>query len=277
MGLCLRLAFTVMCFASACFAWGGDGHKIIAQVASAHLSPSAQVGVNSLLEGKQLPDICTWADDIRSDPDYSWSEPLHYVNVPPGATGFDSNRDCSDGRCVVTAIGKYVTTLEDKRAAVQERREAIKFVVHFVADVHQPLHTGFRRDKGGNDIRVRFFHEESNLHHVWDELIIKKTGKKWEEYGDALEKKILASDVAIWSSNMDPAAWASESFTLATTNAYPIPKDSQLGQEYYRKNLLVINQRLSMAGIRLAALLNRVFDSRPSTAPETATASAPTD
>ena len=156
-------------------------------------------------------------------------------------------------------FGTQSSSLERFTAPRQERIEALKFVVHFVGDVHQPLHLGNARDRGGNDVKVTFFENNTNLHSLWDSGMIRRTQKGWTEYATELAAKITPQERVLYDT-LDPVVWATESHKLAHSNAYDVPKDGRLGQDYFDKNILVIERRLSMAGVRLAALLNAIFD-----------------
>ncbi len=210
-----------------------------------------------MLGNESLADASTWPDEIRRERKHT--APWHYANPAPGSDGFDLERDCPKEGCVVGAIIKYSHVLRDKKASRLERIEALKFLVHFVGDVHQPLHLGRARDRGGNDIKVTFFEDNTNLHSVWDSGMIRRTKKGWTEYATELSAKITPQQRAQYGT-LDPVAWATESHKLAHSNAYPVPKDGRIGQGYLNKNIPVVNDRLSMAGVRLAALLNVIFD-----------------
>lgn len=246
---------------AACFGWGADGHKIAARIAEHQLTPQAAAAIKSLLSPESLADVASWADEIRDDPKYDWLEPLHYVNIAPGAQGFDAKRDCPKGKCVVAAIQKYAKVLRDPQASRSDKIEALKLVVHFVGDVHQPLHVALAHDKGGNDIRVEFFTNPTNLHRVWDTSIIRRAldGRGWSIYAREIESRVKQEQRREWLKTTDPGAWATESWKLAQSNAYVIPQDGRLGSEYFDRNRPVIDQRLAMAGIRLGAMLNSIF------------------
>jgi hypothetical protein len=244
---------------SLCFAWGPDGHRIVATIATHYLTPEAKAGVQALLGDQTLADVACWADEVKDDPEYEWSIPLHYANVEPGAESFVLERDCPPEGCVVRAIIDYTKVLRSKEASTTEKTEALKFLVHFVADIHQPLHVSRARDRGGNDIAVEFFHDKTNLHWVWDSGLIRRMKKEWTQYAADLLGTITPEQVADWSRKTNPVDWATESYRLALSHAYAIPKDGVLDQEYLDRNIPVVEERLKMAGVRLAALLNDVF------------------
>ena len=146
-------------------AWGKAGHRVVATIATTLLTIEAQAQVANLLDpGTTLADIATWADDIR--PSRPNTGPWDYVNIPRGASGYVAQRDCSRG-CVVSAIEQSVRLLQDPSRGRAVRQEALKWLVHFVADLHQPLHA-IAEDRGGNDVIVRFNGRQTNLHRLWD-------------------------------------------------------------------------------------------------------------
>ncbi len=257
----ITTAFLVLICTSPTFGWGGDGHKIVGKIASNHLTPEAKAGVRELLGKRTLAEVSVWADMIKSDPSYRWASPLHYANVRRGAEAFSLSRDCPKQGCIVSAILRYTKVLRSKTASVAERTEALKFLVHFAGDIHQPLHVSHRRDKGGNRIKVKFFTRGMNLHSVWDGGILGRAMKemKWHQYANKLLRKMSSDDMEAWSKITDPSDWATESYKLALSNAYAIPESRMLGKTYFKRNIPVVDQRLQMGGVRLAVLLNSVF------------------
>jgi len=148
--------------------------------------------------------------------------------------------------------------LRDQETPQSDKIEALKFLVHFVGDVHQPLHAGYARDKGGNDVKVWFFDNDTNLHSLWDSGLIGRTQKSWTEY--AMELHNSESRKMRKAVNLDPSAWAIESYELAVSNAYAIPNDGEIGKDYFERNIPVVERQLTIAGVRLAAMLNAIFD-----------------
>ncbi len=261
-GLASALGLVVLTsLARPAYGWGDEGHEIIATIAWEYLTPEARATVEGLLKDdpdKTLADASTWADRIRRKPGYGWVAPLHYVNVADGAAAFDMKRDSPDGKCVVAAIDRFTLVLRDPKAPPEKRREALKLVTHFVGDVHQPLHVSRAHDKGGNDIKVEFFGNRTNLHSVWDGQILRHAKKGVREYADELRRSISDEQRKRWEAST-AADWATESWKLALSNAYDVPKDGQLGQVYFDRNLPVVEERLKMAGVRLAAVLNGTY------------------
>lgn len=243
--------------------WGRDGHRIVGAIASKLLTEPTAAAVKSLLGEQSLADVSTWADEIRSNHAYDWAAPLHYVNVPKDAEFYDEARDCPERGCVVGAIEKYARVLGDADAAQSERAEALRFLVHFVGDIHQPLHAGLAADRGGNDIRVHFGSERRNLHEVWDTELIARARKPWEQYAAELSARINP-ELRESLRNADPAAWATESHKLALTCAYDIPASRELDNAYVDRAMPIVDQQLLAAGVRLADVLNRALDPQAS-------------
>jgi len=264
MTLMMRAVVLLLPFMPAvAYGWGADGHRIVGEVGSHHLSPAAKANVKALLRDKSLTDVSTWADQIRGNSAYRWASPFHYANVKPEAKRFNLKRDCPKRGCVVSAIIKYRGVLLDKDASYADKSEALKFLVHFVGDIHQPLHVSHARDKGGNDIKVEFFHDRTNLHKVWDSGLLRRSKKRWRDHAKELRERITPEQARTWGESRNPSDWATESYRLALSHAYEIPKDGRIEAEYYDRNIPVIEERLQIAGVRLASLLNAILTGPP--------------
>src|ERR1043165_8231064 len=156
------LGFTALLVFLFCCAWGATGHKVVAQIAYDHLTPKAKAGVDTLLAGSTLAEFSVWPDQIKNDPAWAWTKPWHYVNTPEGATGFKMERDCPDEGCVVRGIQRYEAELKDTAKSLEDRQRALKFLAHYVGDIHQPLHVGHAKDKGGNGIEVQLYRDRKS-------------------------------------------------------------------------------------------------------------------
>jgi hypothetical protein len=149
------IAAAVLAYAAptGAFAWGVEGHAIVADIAEARLTPAAKAQVVSMLSGEnhtRLDEISSWADEVRNQKPKTAS--WHFVDVPFDAPGYDPSRDCADGNCVVRQIIDFTAVLGNNSATPTDRFEALKWVVHFVGDIHQPLHAEDDKDRGGNDV-----------------------------------------------------------------------------------------------------------------------------
>lgn len=253
-------------------AWGVQGHQVVAAIAWQALSPAARQEATRLLAqepGQTLVSIATWADEHRGPATAPW----HYLNFPRGQCRFDASRDCPDGQCVVGAIERQRAILASK-APDAERLQALKYLVHFVADVHQPLHAGYQDDRGGNTVQLRFLMRGSNLHALWDKGLIEQLGLDNEALIAAAQatKQMQVplrgpSQALVPSPSAAPAPsdigltnaidMAEESCRIvAQPGFYPLGDPSQ---DYVARMTPVLLQRLALAGQRLAALLNQAL------------------
>jgi hypothetical protein len=182
------------------FALGSEGHRIVAEIAEQYLTPDTARQVRELLgieNATSLADVANWADQIRGQrrETASW----HVVDIPISGPGYDARRACPRGDCVVAKIKEFTAELQDGSLPARERLEALKFVVHFVADVHQPLHASDNSDRGGNEIHVEFLRHQTNLHAVWDTSILAPTVNGDERgYALRLALQITPTDVRAW-------------------------------------------------------------------------------
>lgn len=240
------------------FAWGQTGHRVTAAVADHYLSGLARANVQLLLGTETLAQAATWPDDMRSDPAEYWQKtasPFHYVTVPAGsshaATGAPTE---GDG---VTALARFAQVLRDPNASPEDKRLALRFSIHIVGDLHQPLHAGRPGDRGGNDVKVLWFGAQSNLHSVWDSGMIDSRQLSHSELAGWLVGAITPEQVVAWSS-ADPEVWIAESVALRET-VYPAGANPKLSYLYAYQHGAELDGRLSRAGIRIAAYLNRIF------------------
>jgi hypothetical protein len=237
-------------------AWGPLGHRIVARLAEAQLTPRASAEVKALLavrDKRYLDEVANWADDLRdTDPAlYRRTARLHYVNFRSGDCIYEPPRDCRDAECVVAAITKYSAILADRSNGSAERAQALAFVVHFVADVHQPLHAGYRHDAGGNDFQVRWQGRGTNLHRIWDSAMLDDAHLSTAQY----TRRLQAEAVPV-ASGGTPAEWAEESCRIDRDDGV-YPATHFMDESYMQRERPIAERRLRQAGARLAALLNR--------------------
>jgi len=244
----LAVVATGVVFSTAAQAWGADAHRLIAELAQAKLTPAARAEADRLLAlepGATLISVSTWADERRGRSTAKW----HYINLPGDECSYVRERDCADGACVIEAIEAQTSILKSSESD-PSRLSALKFVVHFVADIHQPLHAGGRGDRGGGLFQVRAFGRGTNLHALWDgSMILHRPG--------GLPK--LATDAqAIQAGTADaPRAveWARESCRISNAPGF-YPDERPIDQEYVDRWDATLVQRLGLAASRLARLLN---------------------
>jgi nuclease S1 len=256
-------------------AWGPEGHSIVAEIAQRRLSPEAAAMVEQLLgRGHSLASVASWADDVREErPETSnW----HFVDIPLAVGKYDAAKVCKTsekGDCAVAEIERLRSEL--RCASGEQKVEALKFAVHFIGDVHQPLHT-VDEAHGGNGIKADIFMRgltctgtctpvriSTNLHAAWDYGLINKAVWAWGSYVDRLEAGWLKSEEAA-SEGIDggiPAQWVEESHKLARRVWNERPADDVLDDRYFRDVLPIIDRQLGVAGLRLARFLNTAYAS----------------
>jgi hypothetical protein len=242
--------------------WGFDGHRVVCEIAYQNLEPGTRDAVDELLAGdpeerfRDFRESCVWADEVRGrrEARYDTFRTAHYVNLPRRSDGFDLERDCGNTFCVVEAILEQKAILEDENAPIGARRDALKFVSHFVGDLHQPLHVGYEDDRGGNHIRLLVDGENLSLHSYWDSGFLSRSGEEWQQIA-RIRFDIRGIDRALWASD-DPGDWANESFRIVEDHVYVFPISPEVEDEYYFRNIHSVEEQLKKAGIRLANLLN---------------------
>ncbi len=243
-------------------AWGRVGHRASARLAYDRLTPAAKAAVRDLLEqDESFTEAATWADEHSRD--IKGSAAWHYVNVPISARGYEP-RYCPRSGCVISKIDEYRRILADRRAPRAERRQALRFLIHFIQDVHQPLHVGDRDDRGGNSLQVQFFGAGSNLHRVWDSGLFGHAHVREGVLVRELEASVTRDQAERWSGGT-PVDWANESLDAAK-RAYldprtktPLRSGDSLGEAYQEAQYPVARQRLAQSGIRLASVLNEIL------------------
>jgi hypothetical protein len=244
---------------SSLFAWGPNGHRIVGRIAMNHLTDEAARAVECLLGPEGLDQVSTWPDEIRSDPNWKKADPWHFISIDDAETLETTARDPAGD--VLEAIQRFTAVLRDPQATRESKQEALRFLVHFVGDIHQPLHVGRRADHGGNSIKVTWFKEETNLHSVWDSGMIDNEKLSFSELAAFIDHPTL-QELQTWQ-NAPPAEWANESKAVRD-RVYQIG-DGKLSYEYAYKNIPLVKRRLLQGGVRLAGLLNSIFaQSEPS-------------
>jgi hypothetical protein len=286
------LVLCVLCAPAAALAWGDQGHRIICQIAFERLTPAARSLVTSIFADRQhvedpfdtcpacngqaddgrfmtFQEGCTWADESRRDT-FKGTYEYHFINVPQASATFDLARDCAALDCAVVAIqryARYVALTPGGSPREKERRYlALRFLGHFVGDLHQPLHVGNVEDLGGNNINVTWDtgpgQVPRKLHAVWDSSILQRAGITEElADGQALNAEITAAELSAWQT-FDVTGWAEESLTHARARAYvqangsPVVNGTLLSDDYFDLAKPVAIERLKQAGVRLAHLIN---------------------
>jgi hypothetical protein len=264
-----RLLALLVLFPLQAFAWGAKGHAIVAELAERGLSPGVEAQVRDLLFAAPMRDSASLPDDWRGQETRGEragnTGALHYSNIPNDIATFDRARDCKEDQCVVAAIEHYLAVLKDKTQPKDKRREALIFVVHFIGDIHQPLHaaggmvpneqTGVMEpDLGGNRVKVRYLGTETNLHSVWDSMLIEWGPDSIDAYVDHLLKYELRGRPIEELQGGTVTDWINESHYAAVHDGYVIG-NGRLGADYAQRNIGVIDERLLRGGLRLRKVL----------------------
>ena len=248
------LLFSASIFASE--DWGRTGHRATGEVAEQYLSKKAKMKIAELLDGQSLAFVSTYGDDIKSDPQYRKYGSWHYVNLEKGETEYTKEKASPDGDLVM-GIQKSISVLKDPNASKEEKAFYLKMLVHFMGDLHQPLHTGRGEDKGGNDIQVQWFGRGSNLHRVWDSAMIDDFQMSFTELAESTDDLSKKEINEIRSGSI--LDWMYESKKLSNKVYDSVEIGEKLGYEYMYKWFPVVHDQLQKGGIRLAKVLNDIY------------------
>ena len=251
--------------------WGAQTHRVICDIAWRNLSAKAKPEVSKLLvkaKQKTFASSCVWADKIKSKSRYKFTKVHHYLNVPESATQIDMSRDCGHKGCVVEAVEAYANVLRGKETAdyINDPAKALMFLGHFVGDLHQPLHVSYARDWGGNSIYLRGSFGKVALHYLWD-VTIPESGlpNTWRQGGEKLSKRMNSDNVRSWQTGT-AREWANESFTIVRQIYKELDSDryADIGgvvdSEFLSQYYPVSETRIMQAGVRLAAILNEIYE-----------------
>jgi hypothetical protein len=229
----------------------------------AELDPAPRAHVMEILQTNSadaladaVDEACLWPDTVRDSPDGSRSSPLHYVNIPRHTVHYDRQRDCPDGLCVTEGILKYAAELGQPGLERERRWQSFAWLCHLLGDLHQPLHAGFRDDRGGNQVNIKYRGERSNLHLFWDSLLAnaRASGKE----GRMMPLDLLAEEglPERWNP-ADIVTWTEESHALASARAYP--PGGIIDDRFADASWVLIQQQWRKAALRLALILNSVL------------------
>lgn len=230
-------------------AFGSKGHRMVAEIAMRYLSPLAKANVLKALGTMTPAAASTWMDEMRGDPDYDFMKPWHFVNIPKGGTF-----DATQGDNIITALNHAFNDIRLKRVSAEKQRSDLLLIFHLIGDLHQPLHTGYKADLGGNKVEVVLSGSKTDLHHLWDSDLI--TNRKITVEGCLDYGKGAAANVAFVKSGTF-VDWMKQSrLQLATVYAF---KGSSIDEAYLKKNKAVAERLLFNAGVRLATVLEALY------------------
>jgi hypothetical protein len=260
-----KFLVSILCGCLPAFGWGGEGHSLIARIAWVQLTPAVQARVSEILgPNVTIQSIASWADNIRNQ--RRDTGPWHYIDIPIDKPHLDMARDCPKGDCVIAKIEDFQKVLKDAATAPVPRREALMFLVHFVGDMHQPLHCADNNDQGGNKVPVTFGDRGGdrpyNLHSLWDSGLLDKMPK--EDVLFAEYSRDSAKHAKTWAKGT-VEDWAEQSHKVAQKITYgKLPKvaagtPEPIDAAYEQKADPVIRLQIEKAGARLARVLNEAL------------------
>jgi nuclease S1 len=242
---------------SSAMAYGPTGHRVVAELAFRHMTPETLAAVEAILGDEFMAEAANWPDEMKSSPDPYFGRtagPYHYVNLPDGVSYKDSEKNPAGD--MVSALAAFTTTVKDKNAKPEDRALALRYIIHLIGDLHQPLHAGRAQDQGGNRIDVVWFEQVTNLHKVWDEHLIQHKRLSFTEWVNFLDRKIKPAQIMQWQDS-NASDWVEELVSYRGdiyANSVGILK-----WDYVYKHTPLIKSQLSKGGIRLAGYLNTLF------------------
>jgi len=264
--VCVVLSVAVLsCYSTPAFAWGRKGHRIVATIAEQNISDQTHLRIKQILGGGvTLADVANYADDVRDQHPETYN--YHFVDIPIDNNVNDDeykpSRDCKmkpKGDCVLAALSRYRDKVLSPSSTPEQRADALKFIIHLVGDMHQPLHCAERNnDGGGGGVSVTWFTANANLHSVWDSLIIDRPHLSDAKFVQGLINGSTAQERAEMREG-NILQWALEAHRIAGESAYKLPHDNKLGTQYYNDNWPLVHRQLLRGGMRLARVLDWLF------------------
>ena len=241
--------------------WGVVGHKTIAQIAENHLTLQAKNAIKTLLGNQSLADVATWADEVRNQSEYRRTAGWHFLNITINLNfqAFVQAVKAQQNENVYTALIKCTQELSDVNTSLEQKAIALKFMVHFVGDLHQPMHISRAEDKGGNTIQVRYDMKGTNLHSLWDSKLIEHQSISYVQLANNYDVA-TPNEIKEWQAD-DILKWIYESYQISSQLYTEIENSTTIDDQYYNLHLPIIQQRLEKAGIRLAGILNSTLKS----------------
>lgn len=240
-------------------AWGMIGHRVVGQVADFYLTAKARKAVKNVLGNEDLAMASNWPDFIKSDTAYNYLGSWHYVNLPVGLdqNGVFQFLDSSKEANVYNKIPEMIAILKNQQSTADQKKMAMRLLIHLVGDLHQPMHTARKDDLGGNRVNVMWFGQKSNLHRVWDEGLIEYQQLSYTEYAKAINHP-TKEQFNKWSHDTLKES-VFESYQ-ACNKIYEMTKpEDKLGYRYNFDFVDTVNECLLKGGVRLAEIINEIY------------------
>jgi len=236
--------------------WGKNGHRATGQIAEKHLTKKAKRNIDKILKGQSLAFVSTYADEIKSDKKFNKYYSWHYINMDLEQTYEQAKKNPKGD--LVTGINTCIDVLKDKNSSDAEKNFHLKMLVHFVGDLHQPMHIGRKEDKGGNSIQVEWFGRGTNLHSVWDSKMIDDWEMSYLELADNADDLSKRQIEAIEKGTL--VDWVNEVHSVTNEVYNSVKKGENLRYRYSYNHFGTVRTQLQKGGIRLAKVLNDIFD-----------------
>jgi len=235
--------------------WGQNGHRVTGEIAQQHLTKSAKKNINKILKGQSLAFVSTFADEIKSDRKYREFSPWHYVNM-----GLDESYQVAKKNPkgdLVTGISKCISVLKDEKSNEEDKTFYLKMLVHFVGDLHQPMHIGQKEDRGGNNVKVKWFGKDTNLHAVWDTKMIQGWNMSYLELANNAKDLSINQIKSIQVGSI--VDWVNEIHEITKEVYKSVKLDENLRYRYSYDHFITVRNQLQKGGIRLAKILNDIY------------------
>lgn len=235
--------------------WSKTGHRVVGEVAEQHLTKKAKRAISELLEGESLAAVANFGDEIKSDRAYRKFSAWHYVNIPFGKTYAEIEKN--EYGDLVQGVNTCLEIIKDKNSSKEDKAFYLKFLVHLIGDLHQPMHVGREEDKGGNDIQLQWFGSGTNLHRVWDSNLINENGMSFTELASEYPK--MSKQQIKFLQDGSLLDWVEESHLLAEKLYASVEPGEKLSYRYSYDWWDTAANQLQKGGVRLAAVLNEAF------------------
>ena len=232
--------------------WGKKGHRITAKIAETYLTKNAKIQIKKLMGHHDLSRMSNWADEIKSDPSWKIANDWHWCTIPDGEL---YEKDKHSGKAV-EKVNEFINVLKNEKSNKENKQIALKFLIHLIGDLHQPMHVGNGIDRGGNDIKLNWFNSPTNLHRIWDSDLINLQELSYSEYSDYLLLNEDRGKIRKWQGD-DVLVYIHESRDMRT-QCYDFSGEN-LKWEYFYKHKDLLEKRLLQGGVRLSGELNRIF------------------
>jgi hypothetical protein len=255
------MAAVLVLFSFSLLSWGVTGHRTIGKIAENHLTAKAKMEISALIGDTSLAQISTYADEIRSKPEYRSTGAWHFINLPLGLSYHDFKKQVKalGVENVYNELQKLEVQLKDPKATKEQKVFALKFIVHLVGDLHQPMHVSRESDQGGNKIQVTYDGKGTNLHSLWDTRLLEHQKLGYDELA-AKYDVISNRKMKAWK-RTPLIKWVYESYQASSILYGELEnrKDNKIDEAYYNEHIPMVELRIQQAGIRLAGVLNRIY------------------